>query len=72
VTEVAPTQKKGIFLLKKATEEKKEPIKGTKYLLLKNQDKLKTDDKDQLHKLLGIIHNPHIADINFSKRSKAL
>jgi len=39
---------------KQATSEKKEAIKGTKYLLLKNQDKLKKDEKEQLQKLLKL------------------
>ncbi|MFW0859066.1 MAG: ISL3 family transposase [Dehalococcoidia bacterium] len=46
---------------KKATEEKKQAIKGTKYLLLKNQDKLKTDEKEQLQKLLELNENINIA-----------
>jgi transposase len=48
---------------KKAAEEKKEAIKGTKYLLLKNQDKLKTDEKEQLRKLLQLNENINIAYI---------
>jgi transposase len=46
---------------KKATEEKKQAIKGTKYLLLKNQDKLKIDEKEQLQKLLDLNENINIA-----------
>ncbi|MCL0084036.1 ISL3 family transposase [Dehalococcoidia bacterium] len=46
---------------KKATQEKKQAIKGTKYLLLKNQDKLKTNQKEQLQKLLDLNENINIA-----------
>jgi len=46
---------------KKATEEKKEAIKGTKYLLLKNGDKLEKDQKEQLQRLLELNQNINIA-----------
>ncbi len=46
---------------RKAVEGKKQAIKGTKYLLLKNQDKLKTDEKEQLEKLLALNENINIA-----------
>jgi len=46
---------------KKANQEKKQAIKGTKYLLLKNQDKLKTNEKEQLQKLLDLNENINIA-----------
>jgi len=46
---------------KKATTDKKEAIKGTKYLLLKNRDKLKKDEKEQLQKLLELNQNINIA-----------
>jgi transposase len=45
----------------KAIDKKKQAIKGTKYLLLKNQDKLKTDEKEQLQKLLELNENINIA-----------
>ena len=46
---------------KKAAEEKKEAIKGTKYLLLKNRDKLEKDQKEQLKTLLELNENINIA-----------
>ncbi|PIV64298.1 MAG: ISL3 family transposase [bacterium (Candidatus Ratteibacteria) CG01_land_8_20_14_3_00_40_19] len=46
---------------KKATTEKKEAIKGTKYLLLKNRDKLEKDQKEQLQTLLELNQNINIA-----------
>jgi len=46
---------------KKAVSEKKEAIKGTKYLLLKNRDKLKKDRKEQLSTLLELNENINIA-----------
>lgn len=46
---------------KRATEEKKEAIKGTKYLLLKNRDKLKKDQEEQLKRLLELNQNINIA-----------
>lgn len=48
---------------RKATEQKKEAIKGTKYLLLKNRDKLKRDQKEQLQQLLQLNENINIAYI---------
>jgi transposase len=48
---------------KKATQDKKEAIKGTKYLLLKNRDKLKKDQKEQLESLLELNENINIAYI---------
>lgn len=46
---------------KKAAEEKKEAIKGTKYLLLKNRDRLNKDEKEQLQTLLELNRNINIA-----------
>jgi transposase len=48
---------------KKATHDNKEAIKGTKYLLLKNRDKLKKDQKEQLESLLELNENINIAYI---------
>ncbi|MDP1815341.1 MAG: ISL3 family transposase [Leadbetterella sp.] len=48
---------------KKAVCEKKEAIKGTKYLLLKNKDKLKKDQKEQLKTLLKLNENINITYI---------
>jgi transposase len=39
----------------------KKAIKGTKYLLLKNRDKLKKDEKEQLQTLLELNQNINIA-----------
>lgn len=46
---------------KKAATKKKEAIKGTKYLLLKNKDKLKKNQKEQLQRLLELNQNINIA-----------
>ena len=46
---------------KKATQQNKEAIKGTKYLLLKNRDKLNNDQKEQLCRLLDLNQNINIA-----------
>ncbi len=48
---------------KKAAQEKKGVIRGTKYLLLKNRDKLERDQKEQLKKLLQLNENINIAYI---------
>lgn len=46
---------------KKAAQENKEAIKGTKYLLLKNRSKLKKNQKEQLQTLLELNQNINIA-----------
>jgi len=48
---------------KKATEENKEAIKGTKYLLLKNRNNLKKNQKERLQSLLELNENINIAYI---------
>ena len=48
---------------KKSACEKKEAIKGTKYLLLKNKAKLKKDQKEQLKTLLKLNENINITYI---------